>query len=158
MAKKRKYKPTDKVFEGIELTGKFVVAYDTMAQGNQTMMHEGEDGISRPCLFDSADEAFKEIFDGNLSMLLSHEEGEQLEEMHDGNITPDMLRTMENLLKAGDVPAMRKFLDENPDCNYNDEFEQTTDAFLFNRRTFFPSGVSGINLVDLTFKDIEDNQ
>jgi hypothetical protein len=78
----------------IELKGKFVIAYDTLCDGWNCMMESDEDGVERPCLFNSEDEAFKEIFDGNLSMLQSHLEDETLEEYNEG-VTREMIEDME---------------------------------------------------------------
>ena len=46
-------------------TGKFIVAYETIVDGE--LCHKNED--ETPLLFDSHDEAFKEIFDDATSML-----------------------------------------------------------------------------------------
>ena len=119
----------------IELKGKFVVAYDTLCDGWNCMMESGEDEVERPCLFDSEDEAFKEIFDGNLSKLLSHLEDDMLEEYNEG-VTKDIIEEMENVFETGDVAQMRKFMDMYPECDDSGEWVEPAETFIMNRKTF----------------------
>lgn len=158
MVNKIKPNPNQRVFEGIDLTGKFVIGYDTMVQGNLACMEEDDDGISRPSLFDSEEDAIKKSFDENLCMLQAHEEDDALEEVHDGEITYEMIREMERIYKSGDAAAMKKFMDENEQCNYNDEFILPAEEFLYGRKVFFPSGVQGVPLNELTFKTLWENE
>jgi hypothetical protein len=121
----------------VELEGKFVVAYDTVCDGNQCMM-EGEEGEADygPLLFDSADEAFAEIFDGNHSMLKSHLESDQLEELNEG-VTPEMIQEMGEILQSGDVSKMRQFMENHPECNDSGEWVESATEFIMNRKVIF---------------------
>lgn len=120
-----------------ELKGKFVVAYDTLCDGNQCMM-EGEKGDENygPTLFDSADEAFAEIFDGNCSILESHMRDDMLDEYNKG-VTPKMIGEMKMINLLGDVTRMRKFMDKYPECDDSGEWVEPALEFTMNRKTFF---------------------
>jgi len=114
-----------------DLKGKFVVVYDTIVDGEQTAMTEE----NMPTLYNSADEAFKELFDDAHSMLSNRSE-EELEEYNEG-VTPEMVAEMGRLLEVGDISAMRKFLTENPQCNDNEEFVLPADQFILGRKAIF---------------------
>lgn len=126
-----------KQFTKQELEGKFVVAYDTVCDGNQCMM-EGEEGDAdyAPLLFNSADEAFTEIFDANLEMLKAHESDEQLEEYNEG-VTPELIREMELVYNIGNVDTMREFMKEHPECDDNGEWVSPAEQFIMGRKAFF---------------------
>lgn len=119
----------------IELKDKFVIAYDTLCDGWNCMMEESENGVTSPCLFDSEDEAFKEIFDGNLSMLQSHLEDNMLEEYNE-DVTREMIEEMESVLETGDVSQMRTFMDKYPQCDDSGEWVEPAETFIMNRKTF----------------------
>jgi len=114
-----------------ELKGKFVIAYDTIVDGNQCMLDE--DG--NPELFNSADEAFIEIFDSNYSMLESHRYEDQLEELNEG-VTPELIDEMLQVWLTGDVSKMRKFMEEHPECDDSGEWVESAETFIMNRKTF----------------------
>ncbi len=118
-----------KKFTPKDLEGKFVIASDTLCQGNMCVM----DGDGNPELFNSEDEAFEEIFDSNASMLESHLEDEQLEEYNEG-VTPELVKEMMKINLSGDVAAMRKFMDEHPECDDNGEWVQPAEEFIMNRK------------------------
>jgi len=124
-----------KQYTAEELKGKFVVAYDTICDGNQCMM-EGEENSPdyAPLLFNSADEAFAEIFDGNHSMLTAHERDGQLEEYNEG-VTPELIKEMGEILQSGDVSKMREFMEAHPECNDSGEWVEPADKFIMNRKT-----------------------
>lgn len=122
----------------IELKGKFVIAYDTLCDGWNCAMESGDDEVERPCLFDSEDEAFKEIFDSNLSMLQSHLDSDQLEEINKG-VTKEMIEEMESVLETGDVSQMRTFMDKYPQCDDSGEWVEPAETFIMNRKTFLTS-------------------
>lgn len=119
----------------IELKDKFVIAYDTLCDGWNCMMEESENGVTSPCLFDSEDEAFKEIFDGNLSMLQSHLADDMLEEYNE-DVTREMIEEMESVLETGDVSQMRTFMDKYPQCDDSGEWVEPAETFIMNRKTF----------------------
>lgn len=119
----------------IELKGKFVVAYDTLCDGWNCMMESGEDEVERPCLFDSEDEAFKEIFDGNLTTLKTHLDDDMLEE-YNPDVTPELVQTMSEIFNYGDVDKMRKFMEMYPECDDSGEWVEPAETFIMNRKTF----------------------
>jgi len=91
------------------LKGKFVIAYDTICDGHQCMLDE--DG--NPELFDSADEAFIEIFDSNYSMLETHRDSDQLEDLNEG-VTPELVTEMGIVLSGGNADEMRAWMERHP--------------------------------------------
>jgi hypothetical protein len=117
-----------------KLKGKFVVAYDTVVDGNQCMMTE-ENGKEVPFLFDSYEEAFKELFDGAYSML-SNRSAKELKEYNEG-VTKALVKEMGKVLDSGDVKAMEKFLNDHPECNDGEEWVESAETFTMNRKTFF---------------------
>lgn len=114
-----------------DLTGKFVVVHDTICEGEQTAMTEE----NMPVLYNSADEAFKELFDDAHSMLDNRTE-EELEEYNEG-VTPEMVTEMGRLLELGDVTLMRQFLEWNPQCNDNEEFVLPAEEFIQGRKAIY---------------------
>lgn len=122
------------------LKGKYVVAYNTICDGDQCMMDED----NKPLLFDSEDEAFKEVFDGAYSMLSSRDDDE-LKEMYDGAITKKKIARMGEILDSGDVKKMRKFLNDNPDYNENEEWPEPADEFIMGRKAIF--GNEGLKII-----------
>lgn len=115
-----------------KLKGKFVLAYDTLCQGNQCMI-EGEGDDAKPLLFNSHAEAFKELFDSAVSML----EAQEPKDLKDLGIKKKQVAAMREVFDSGDVAAMEKFLEENPDMNYNNEWVQAADEFILERRLIF---------------------
>lgn len=114
-------------------TGKFVVVYDTVVDGE--VCHTNED--ETPKLFDSENEAFKEIFDDATSMLSNYTQSE-LKEYCEG-VTQKMVKDMKVLNSGTDIDSMRKFIRKNPQCNYNDEFAIPADEFILGRKAIFGS-------------------
>lgn len=118
----------------ISLVGKFVLAFDTMCDGWGCL----QDCDENPVIFDSADEAFIELFDGNLSMLEGRSTAE-LREYNEG-VTKAMVNEMRKIFKSGDVNAMRKFIDENPNCNDNNDWVEPAETFMKGRKAIFVGG------------------
>ena len=116
------------------LEGKFVVGFDTMCDGNQCTMTEDAKGKRTPALFDSYDEAFKEIFDDAHSSLSNNSTKELREEF---GITKKVFNEMGKILKTGNVRAMEAFLDKHPDLNTNNEFVEKADEFIMNRKAIY---------------------
>ncbi len=114
-----------------DLKEKFVIAFDTIVDGEQAEMNDE----NMPVLYENADEAFKELFDDAHSMLSSRTPEELAE--YNEDVTAEMVTEMGELLKAGDVAAMRKFLDENPQCNDNEAFVLPADEFVQGRKIIF---------------------
>ena len=134
----------------VELKGKFVVGYDTICEGNQCMMEEGQ-----PLLFNSKDEAFIEIFDSNHSMLKSHLDDEMLEDLNEG-VTSAMVDEMGEILQSKDVKRMREFMDAHPECDDSGEFVQAADEFIMGRKAIF-TGQGIIIEGDFLFINEENN-
>lgn len=122
----------------IELQNKFVIAFDTICDGWNCVMESNEDDedVTYPSLYDSEDEAFKEIFDGNLSMLKSHLDDDMLKE-YNPDVTPELINTMDEILKYGDVDKMRKFMDLYPQCDDSGQWVEPAETFVMNRKAFF---------------------
>lgn len=148
--KDNKYKIFPPMAQEIELKDKFVIAYDTICDGWNCMMTEDDDDdAEHPVLFDSEDEAFHEIFDGNHSMLESHLRNGQLEELNEG-VTSEMVEEMGKILASGDVTAMRKFMNEHPQCDDSQEWVEPAETFIMNRKAFLTSEgivITGTKLV-----------
>jgi hypothetical protein len=123
-----------KKFTEEELKGKFVLAFDTMCDGWGCL----QDGDENPVLFDSADEAFIELFDGNLSMLENRSSAE-LKEFNEG-VTKALVKEMSKIFKSGDVSAMRMFLDKYPECNDNEDWVEPAEIFMKGRKAIFVGG------------------
>lgn len=114
-----------------DLIGKFIVAFDTIVDGEQTSTNQDD----LPVLFESEDEAFKELFDDAVSMLDGYTD-EEREEYAEG-VTSEMLQTMKELNSGNDIAAMRKFLDENPQCNVNDDYVIKAEDFVKGKKIIF---------------------
>lgn len=141
-----------KKYKAEELKEKFVIAFDTIVDGHQCIM-ENEEGVANygPLLFNTQDEAFREIFDGNYSMLKSHLESEQLEELNEG-VTPDMIAEMGEILDTGDISKMVQFLENHPQCNDSGEWVEPADGFVLGRKVI--AGKNGINIQGRTLDKI----
>lgn len=116
-----------------KLEGKFVIAWDTMVDGNQCQRDEKE----QPVLYDSYEEAFKELFDDALSMLQGRSASE-LREYNEG-ITKKLVKEMEKVYDSGDVKAMEAFLNKYPNANDNGEWVEKADEFINGRKLIFGS-------------------
>jgi hypothetical protein len=86
-------------------------------------------------LYDSYNDAFKEIFDDAHSMLSNQTEEERAE--YNEDVTEEMIAEMGRLLTNGDVESMKVFLAENSQCNYNEEFVSNADEFIEGRKAIF---------------------
>jgi hypothetical protein len=114
------------------LANKFVIAYDTLCEGNQCMM-EGEGDEATPCLFDTREKAIIEMFDDALSMLISQEKSD-LKEL---GVTQKKLAEMKNISKSKDSAKMEDFLMVNSEMNYNGEWVEPASEFIMNRKLVF---------------------
>lgn len=127
-----------------KLTGKFVVVFDTIVDGNQAVKDED----NNPVLYNSHDEAFKEIFDGALSMFNNYSK-EEIKEYAEA-VTPALLKQMNKLFKSGDVKAMKEFFNKHPDLNYNEEWVEKADEFILGRKAIFTG--KGVQIVGKKLK------
>lgn len=116
-----------------QLKGKFVIASDTLCDGWQCVTTEDKKGNTIPCLFDTEDEAFAEIFDSNHAMLSSHDEENMLDEYNKG-VTSKMVKEMGAILESGNVKKMREFMDKHPKCDDSGEWIEPADTFILGRK------------------------
>lgn len=114
-----------------EIKGKFIVAFDTIVDGEQSATDEND----LPPLYDSADEAFEELFDDAHSMLSNYSD-EEREEYAEG-VTAEMVEQMGTILVSEDVAEMRKFMNEHPQCNINDEYVVRAEDFVKGRKIIY---------------------
>lgn len=113
----------------MEVKGKYVIGFDTICNGNQTYTDEEGNIV----LFNSEDEAFKELFDDAVSGLENNDEFFEENELNKEKV----LSEMKSILKEGDVNKMRLYLQENPKCNYYDDFVESAETFVLGRKTIF---------------------
>lgn len=108
---------------------KFVIAFDTICDGNLCSMTEDDKGNDVPLLFDTYDEAFKDMFEDALCSIKENEE-EQADEK--------MLEEMTAIHASGDVERMKEFWNLHDDeCNPYNEWVESTRTFLLNRKAIY---------------------
>lgn len=123
----------------METPEKFVIAFDTLCEGHQTCMTEDDDGNDVPLTFDTYDEAFKEMFDDALCVLLQKKEDDELEE-YCPDVDPAIIPEMEAAFDSGDIERMKQFWEAHPEVNDNDEWVESTKTFQLGHKTFiYPS-------------------
>lgn len=110
------------------LKGKYIIGYNTVCDGDQCV----SDG-NNPSLFNSYAEAMKELFDGALSMLMAQDK----KSLKEFGITKVQIAKMKEIDGTGDAALMEKFIEENPEMSYNDEFIQPAEQFLMGRKAIF---------------------
>ena len=110
------------------LKDKYIIGYNTICDGDQCVMDDNE-----PSLFNSHAEAMKELFDGALSIIMA-QDTKSLKEL---GITKKQIAKMKKIDATGDASLMEKFIDENPEMNYNDEFIQPATEFMMGRKALF---------------------
>ena len=104
---------------------KYIIAFDTICDGWQCAKDENEN--PNPALYDSYDEAFKEIFiDAKCGMNGSGEDEDEI-----------LLSKMEQLIKEDNIDKMKEFFEQYPDANYYNEFVVKYDEFLLGRKAIF---------------------
>lgn len=123
-----------------KLTGKFIIAFDTLCDGWQCATDD--DGKPDPNLYDNEDEAMKTLFDDILSMI----ENQSPKEMRENSgITVKQRTEMKKIEKTGDAKLMKSFLEQNPECNYSNEFIVPAEEFVFGRKAIF--GSEGLKII-----------
>ena len=110
---------------------KFIVAYDTICTGWGCVQGENEE----PVLYDSHDEALKEIFGDALASWDTKTDEDLLEDHED--ITKENIQEMETVYKTGDVEKMNTYLVCNPEMNYNEEFVVAEEDYIQGRKAIF---------------------
>ncbi len=114
-----------------DLIGKFIVAFDTIVDGEQTATNEDD----LPTLHESEDEAFKELFDDAYSMLSNYSD-EELEEYAEG-VTAEMVEEMGKINFIGQVILMKDFMARCPQCNVNNEYVVKAEDFIKGHKIIF---------------------
>lgn len=136
----KKYKPED-------LKGKFVIGFDTICEGNQCGKDENDN--PDPNLYDSYDEAFKELFiDASCGV-----EG-NVEHLEDEQARDKMLAEMNALIKEDDIEKMKAYMSENPDSNYYEEFIEKAEDFVVGRKAIVTD--KGLKIEGVKLEDLED--
>lgn len=146
-----------------DLQGKYVVAFDTVCEGNQTW--KDDDGL--PVLYNSREEAYKEIFDTAFCLIqvevynkkgkISKKLLEDFNEDNDVQLTEDMIDRMKGILVSGDVNAMENFAKTYPDyLQHNEEWVEEANQFLMERKAFFTG--QGIVIEGKTLVEIFNNK
>jgi len=121
----------EKKFTKEQLEGKFIIAYDTICDGWQCAKDEDEN--PDPVLYNSYDEAFKELFEDNVDMLVNRTDSDRREV----GVSSEIFKEMKAVSKTGDIELMKSFLKQNEQCNYNDEFIVPADEFILGRKAIF---------------------
>ncbi len=111
-----------------DLEGKFLIAFDTICEVNQC----GSDEDGNPPLYDSYDEAFKELFIDAMEGIKGNEE-----HLEDEDARQKMIDEMYAIFKEGDIEKMKSYMQENPDSNYYEDFVQEADQFIKGRKAIF---------------------
>ena len=114
----------------MDVAGKYVVGFDTICEGNQTS--KDDDGL--PTLFDTFEQAYKELFTDAICGLGGTEDEYFVEAEIDKEET---IAKMNEILASGDIKQMQKFLEDCPSANYFDEFVERAEEFVLGRRTIF---------------------
>lgn len=130
-----------------DIKGKFMIAFDTVCDGWQcTNDHEGN---PNPEFFDSEEEAFRELFSDAISGL----EGTDDDFFEENDLDKDkVIAEMKALLKEGSFEKMSKYLDDNPTCNYYEDFVIPAEEFVLGRKAIFTGKgivIEGTKLEDL---------
>ena len=112
-----------------KLKNSFVVAYDTICDGNQCHM----DGEGKPLLYPSKHNALQEIFDSALSNL----ENKEPIDLKECGITKKLLAKMKAVEKRDNPEEMENFLIENPEMNDYGEWVEVASEFIMNRKVIF---------------------
>lgn len=132
--------------------GKFVVVWDSIVDGWECSKDEN----NKPIIYNSYDEAFKEIFNDNLFMLQSHRDDKALEEYNEG-VTPELVEEMEKILISDDVEAMKKFMENHPECDDSGEWVEPVETFFQNRKAIWSNNGLVIEGTPLNFNGSPKN-
>jgi hypothetical protein len=128
-----------------DIKGKFLIAFDTICDGNQT----GGDENGLPELFDNEADALFELFCDAMAGL----RGTTDDYFTDNEMNKEkVLAKMDELKEEGDYDKMKDYLDMNPSCNYYEDFIVPADEFVLGRKTIFTGQgivIEGTKLEDL---------
>lgn len=127
------------------LTGKYIIAHDTICEGMQCQ--KNEEGL--PTLYNSIEEAVKEIFTDAICGL----EGTDNDYFTDSGIDQfETISEMECILDMGDTELMHQYLSDNQECNYYDEFIDKAEDFVIGMKVILTGAglhIKGIRLINL---------
>ena len=128
-----------------EIKGKFIVAFDTICEGEQTATDEN----NLPMLYDSEAEAFFELFCDAIAGLEGTDDDYFTENKIDKDST---IATMNTLKEEGDFFKMKEWLDANPSANYYCEWVESAENFVLGRKAIYTGNgivIEGTKLEDL---------
>ena len=128
-----------------DIKGKFIVAFDTICDGNQTATDEND----LPTLYDCEADAFHELFCDAIAGL----EGTDDDYFEENELNKKkILKKMNKLKEEGDFFKMKDWLDANPDANYYGEWVESAEDFVLGRKAIFTGQgivIEGTKLEDL---------
>ena len=115
------------------LTGKFIVAFDTLCDGWQCAKDENDK--PDPTLHESEADAMVDLFEDAFFMLENQTDADRKE----NGISKKTFAQMKKIFNDGDGDAMQmtQFLEAHPECNYNAEFIVPAEEFLLGRKAIF---------------------
>lgn len=122
-----------------DLKGKFVIAFDTIVDGWDSAKDESGNVV----LYNSREEAFKEMFSDNLAMLENRSE-EELEEYNE-EVTPELVEEMKKVYASGDIKTMEEFWDKHPEVNDGEDWIEPAETFIQGRKVVF--GTEGFKII-----------
>lgn len=109
---------------------KFIVAFDTLCAGHSCVKDEQEN----PVLFDSADEAWREIADEAVNTIQAVERGDlDLDDYEE--VSAETLAELVRLSREGTEAEIIKFFDEHPHLNDSGEFVVVQEEYQEGRKT-----------------------
>jgi hypothetical protein len=124
--------------------GKFIIAFDTLADGWQCATDEN--GKPDPELFDCPADAMFEMFGDAVCMLRNRTAADRKEV----GVSEAKFKEMQKVFDTGDTTLMTAFLDQNEECNYNSEFIVPADEFILGRKAIF--GSEGLKIIGKKLK------
>lgn len=152
-----------KKFKAEDLKGKFLIGFDTICDGNQT---SGNDEDGKPHLYDSYNEAFKEVFIDAIEGIKGNEEyfmdddgydlddpKDEKREAKDQKNRDKIISDMRAIFKEDDIEKMKAYFQKKPDANYYDEFVEKADEFILGRKTMW-SPATGVTIEGTKLEDI----
>jgi hypothetical protein len=109
---------------------KYIVAFDTLCTGWSCVKDEYEN----PVLFDSPDEAWREIMDGAESRLQAIEQGDVISDPVP-EITNQTRARMSELRERGSAEEIILFFNEYPELNDSEEFVVSETEYQEGKKT-----------------------
>ena len=107
---------------------KYIIAFDTLCEGYRCAI----DQEGNPHLYNSYDEAFKELFSDAICGI----EGNP-DHLEDEDARENMITEMNDIFKSGDIEKMQEYFNRCPDANYYGEFIEKAEEFILGRKAIF---------------------